>query len=478
MYTFCFYRARSKLREDVVELRNVTAEARGRLKLYETINGPLLARLAQEVKSITSRIWRQLLAAYELLKCAEEFSVTATWHTIPASYPRLDPYRVPTKERYESEMNCLDSFAQFESAKWFETLNGTLRPSKDRTNVFEEASAFMDKIRSIQLRLWAIISGGKGVNQKLKPSPRACLIRRGICSLLLTPMEIVNSMFCVYILSTKEFQAHFAYSKNSGKLQQLFTELVQIPILRILFGSLRYVKLMPSGFLAVWRRLMMDSVFFQTSLFSRALQCDGWLATVSDAPLPLHFIGGASVAHHDKPSVADSVVLTTVALSDLRPALGQRRWFKVKVPCIRNEKAYRRLRFNYMSILIFRTSVDSEVWKARRMLAVGVVILTLVLLVSPIFIMLLRHTVVAIQRFTVSLESSTQKLMNEKQKSDLLLSRMLPMPVIRRLRAQRAVPAEAFDAVTIFFSDIVGFTTICATSSPMEVINMLNMLYK
>ncbi|GBP62936.1 hypothetical protein EVAR_95891_1 [Eumeta japonica] len=52
-----------------------------------------------------------------------------------------------------------------------------------------------------------------------------------------------------------------------------------------------------SGFLAVWRRLMMDSVFFQTSLFSRALQCDGWLATVSDAPLSLHFIDGASVAH-------------------------------------------------------------------------------------------------------------------------------------------------------------------------------------
>ncbi|GBP89868.1 hypothetical protein EVAR_65757_1 [Eumeta japonica] len=34
-----------------------------------------------------------------------------------------------------------------------------------------------------------------------------------------------------------------------------------------------------------------------TSLFSRASHYDGWLATVSDAPLPLHFIGGASVAH-------------------------------------------------------------------------------------------------------------------------------------------------------------------------------------
>ncbi|GBP93444.1 hypothetical protein EVAR_89794_1 [Eumeta japonica] len=32
------------------------------------------------------------------------------------------------------------------------------------------------------------------------------------------------------------------------------------------------------------------------TLLSRASQDDGWLATVSDAPLPLHFMGGASVA--------------------------------------------------------------------------------------------------------------------------------------------------------------------------------------
>ncbi|GBP37694.1 hypothetical protein EVAR_23743_1 [Eumeta japonica] len=66
-----------------------------------------------------------------------------------------------------------------------------------------------------------------------------------------------------------------------------------------LFTSARFS--VASGFLTVWRRSMMDSVFFQTSLFSRALQGDGWLATVSDAPLPLHFIGGASVAHSSAP---------------------------------------------------------------------------------------------------------------------------------------------------------------------------------
>ena len=54
---------------------------------------------------------------------------------------------------------------------------------------------------------------------------------------------------------------------------------------------------------------------------------------------------------------------------------------------------------------------------------------------------------------------------------------MIPQAVAEELKNGKMVNAEEFDGVTIFFSDIVGFTTLAGDSSPMQIVELLNNLY-
>lgn len=65
----------------------------------------------------------------------------------------------------------------------------------------------------------------------------------------------------------------------------------------------------------------------------------------------------------------------------------------------------------------------------------------------------------------------------EKHKNVELLNMIFPEAIAMKLWRGEPIQPTKVDDVTMLFSDIVGFTAICATCTPMMVVNMLNSLY-
>lgn len=83
-----------------------------------------------------------------------------------------------------------------------------------------------------------------------------------------------------------------------------------------------------------------------------------------------------------------------------------------------------------------------------------------------------------LSKYAGKVKRKSDELAQEKKKTDNLLYQMLPKKIANILKTGKTSDAEHFNKVTIYFSDIVGFTTIGVQSQPLDIVNLLNDLYR
>lgn len=114
---------------------------------------------------------------------------------------------------------------------------------------------------------------------------------------------------------------------------------------------------------------------------------------------------------------------------------------------------------------------NTEVERAR--LAIDTRIKTArVLLIVAVILALMVAAAVAKQFF-----SALKKLSEEQAKSERLLLNILPPAIAQQLKQEERTIADSYPDVTVMFADIVGFTELAAKTPPIELVEILNVIF-
>lgn len=107
-----------------------------------------------------------------------------------------------------------------------------------------------------------------------------------------------------------------------------------------------------------------------------------------------------------------------------------------------------------------RSAIDRKIWIATTLLIVAVLVaLSLAGAVARQF------------------ASALKALAMEQIKSERLLLNILPSPIAQQLKREERTIADSFAEVTVMFADIVGFTQLAAETEPIELVEILNVIF-
>ncbi|HIK11250.1 MAG TPA: PAS domain S-box protein [Oscillatoriaceae cyanobacterium M33_DOE_052] len=70
-----------------------------------------------------------------------------------------------------------------------------------------------------------------------------------------------------------------------------------------------------------------------------------------------------------------------------------------------------------------------------------------------------------------------EALQFQREQTETLLLNILPQPIAQRLKQEESTIADHFEAVSVLFADLVGFTEFSSRKSPQELVQVLNRIF-